>query len=225
MAVNDREWMRGESRPQPDRPVVVRWLIGINAAIFALGFFSPTWRELLAYYGSYSFVSAFLDAYVWQVITYQFLHADLWHILFNMIALWVFGGAVELRFGPGRFLAFYLVCGIASALFSTLLGSVGAYQPGLPWEIIRMVGASGSIYGVIAASAVLFPKARVMLAIPPVEMSVRTFALLVLGIACCYIVFNWDNAGGEAGHLGGMLMGFAIMLVRYLKQRAHSNFS
>lgn len=225
MAVNDREWMKEDRRPRRDTPVVVRWLIGLNVAIFLLGFFSPNWHEFFYTFGAYSYESAFADGFVWQLITYQFLHADVGHILFNMIALWVFGGAVELRFGPGKFLVFYLVCGIASALFSTLMGALGAYEPGLPWEIIRMVGASGSIYGVIAASAVLFPKARVMLAIPPVEMSVRTFALVVLAIACCYIFFNWDNAGGEAGHLGGMLMGFAIMLVRHLKQRSVSNFS
>lgn len=225
MGVHDREWMREKPQHrQPTQPIVVKILVFVNLFIFLLEMFNRKglgqWFEI---YGSFRFVLAFEHGFIWQVITYQFLHANLGHLLFNMLALWVFGNAVERQFGHIRFLLFYLVCGISSALFSSLLGWLGVYHLdpafGIPWDYVSMIGASGSIYGVIAASAVLFPYGRIALLFPPVVMSVRTFALVVLGIAIAYIIFNWDNAGGEAGHLGGMLMGFFIMGVRGLAER------
>lgn len=75
--------------------------------------------------------------------------------MFNMIALWFFGPVVEERFGHWRFLLYYLFCGVAAALFSSLLGYMGFFDP--EWRFIPMVGASGSIYGIMAACAVLFP--------------------------------------------------------------------
>lgn len=67
--------------------------------------------------------------------------------MFNMIALWFFGPVVEERFGHGRFLLYYLFCGVAAALFSSLLGYMGFFDP--EWRFIPMVGASGSIYGIM----------------------------------------------------------------------------
>lgn len=137
-----------------------------------------------------------------------------------MIALWFFGPVVEERFGHLRFLLYYLFCGVAAALFSSLLGYMGFFDP--EWRFIPMVGASGSIYGIMAACAVLFPHARVQLLFPPVNLSVRQFALVVLGIACAVVIFQWNNAGGEAGHLGGMLAGFILTLLILLKEKLSS---
>lgn len=85
-----------------------------------------------------------------------------------------------------------------------------------------MVGASGSIYGIMAACAVLFPHARVQLLFPPVNLSVRQFALAVLGVAAAVIIFQWNNAGGEAGHLGGMFAGFILTLLILWKEKMSS---
>lgn len=223
MGVHDREWMREkQQRRQVEGPVVVKMLVFINLLIFLIEMFNGEdirrWTDV---YGSFRFALAFDHGFLWQLITYQFLHYNMEHILFNMIGLWVFGNAVERQFGHVRFLIFYLVCGISAALFSSLLGYLGVYGINrIPWDYVSMIGASGSIYGVIAASAVLFPRGRIALLFPPVVMSVRTFALAVLGIAVAYIIFKWDNAGGEAGHLGGMLMGFLIMGVRDLIEKS-----
>ena len=137
-----------------------------------------------------------------------------------MIALCgFFGPVVEERFGHLRFLLYYLFCGVAAALFSSLLGYMGfltrngAYPDG---------GRSRPIYGIMAACAVLFPHARVQLLFPPVNLSVRQFALVVLGIACAVVIFQWNNAGGEAGHLGGMLAGFILTLLILLKEKLSS---
>ncbi len=205
---------------------IIKGLIAINVIVFALGLIRqvPVSDNLSVpmpmVYGSYSFYDCFDLGEYWRLITYQFVHADLGHILFNMIALWFFGRAVCCMMGAFRFLLFYLGCGVVGALFASLLMSQGlclsdewaavsAYYP--VWKMSSMVGASGSIYGVIAAAAVMFPYARVALWFPPIEMSVRTFALAVLAVALVVIAMKWNNAGGEAGHLGGMICGFAIM--------------
>lgn len=222
MSVLDREWMQSDSKPgRGDKVDVVKVLIGINVAIFLLGFLTkdgnqPDWTEI---WGSYSVYAVFDLGQVWRLVTYQFLHANLGHIAFNMIALWFFGRAVEREFGSGKFLGFYLICGIAAALFSSALGYLGLWDGGMrenAWKYIPMVGASGSIYGIIAACAILFPHSRVMLIFPPIDMSVRTFSLAVLGLAVIVIAMDWNNAGGEAGHMGGMLMGFLLMGLRQL---------
>ena len=185
--------------------VMVHWLILLNVVIFILGFFfqvdiprniyPPVHLDLIQLYGAYSEYTCFHEGELWRLLTYQFLHANLGHIMFNMIALWFFGPVVEERFGHWRFLLYYLFCGVAAALFSSLLGYMGFFDP--EWRFIPMVGASGSIYGIMAACAVLFPHARVQLLFPPVNLSVRQFALAVLGVAAAVIIFQWNNAGGE----------------------------
>lgn len=76
-----------------------------------------------------------------------------------------------------------------------------------------MIGASASIYGVMIATAFLYPNASISLFFPPVTMTMRTFALIVIGIATAVILTNGNNAGGEAGHLGGVIMGLIIMSI------------
>lgn len=184
---------------------------------------------------AYSWFTCFLEGQFWRMITYQFVHANFAHILFNMWALYFFGPAVEGAMGPRRFLVFYLVCGIAGALFSSLLAGLNLYSP-LPdiaqneyicnqlasyagyegyvrcWEMIPLVGASASIYGVMVACAFMYPDVTISLIFPPVTLRLRTFALIIIGIASVTILGNFSNAGGEAGHLGGIIMGALIML-------------
>lgn len=183
---------------------------------------------------AYSWFTCFLEGQLWRIITYQFVHANFGHILFNMWALYFFGPAVEHAMGPRRFLAFYLVCGVAGALFSSLLAGMNLYTtlPDLPqneficnqiaafagyeghvrcWEMIPLVGASASIYGVMVACAFMYPDVQISLIFPPVTLRLRTFALIVIGIASITILLNLGNAGGEAGHLGGIIMGAIIM--------------
>ena len=100
---------------------------------------------------------------------------------------------------------------MAGALFSALLGCTILYTP--YWAFIPMVGASAAIYGVMIATAFLYPHARISLLFPPVTLTMRAFALIIIGIATAVILFNGNNAGGEAGHLGGIIMGLIIMFI------------
>lgn len=184
---------------------------------------------------SYSWFTCFQEGQLWRLITYQFCHANVGHLLFNMWALFFFGPAVEHVFGPKKFLLFYLICGIAGALCSSLLAgmdwysSLPPYAQGTctalaeytgyagavhPWQMVPLIGASASIYGVMVATAFLYPDVLVSLVFPPITLKLRTFALGVIGIAVVTILFNLSNAGGEAGHLGGIIMAALIMTVR-----------
>lgn len=185
---------------------------------------------------AYSWFTCFLQGELWRLITYQFVHANFGHILFNMWALYFFGPAVEQAMTPRRFLLFYLACGIAGALFSSLLAGLNLYTSipdtaanaricneiasfagydGLVqcWEMIPLIGASASIYGVIVACAFMYPDVTISLLFPPVTLRLRTFAAIIIAIATGTILFNLTNAGGEAGHLGGIIMGALIMTI------------
>ena len=199
---------------------VTQALIIVNVLVFALCLLGK--QEFFFNLCAYTWVDAVEHAQVWRFVTYQFLHANMMHILFNMWALYFFGPPVENFFGPRRYLAFYLLCGVAGALFSSLLAGLGWYSTGIslgdagmwtmPWEYVPLVGASAAIYGVMVAVAFLYPRVEISLLFPPITLSMRSFALLVMGIAVATVLFNWSNAGGEAGHLGGILMGAGIML-------------
>lgn len=238
---------------------VTHALIIINILVFALGMFVRKpgamglflpWLEnstsAFELFCSYSWFTCFMEGELWRLVTYQFIHANFGHILFNMWALFFFGPMVEYVMGPRRFLTYYLVCGVAGALFSSLLAYMGLFNsfgnaPGIewqvneiaryagytgyvqPWQMMSMVGASAAIYGVMIAVAFLAPHARISLIFPPVSMTMRTFALVVTALACSAIFFNWTNAGGEAGHLGGLIMGAVIMMVWQQRIRMRRN--
>ena len=187
---------------------VVVHLVGMFRQVpVAPNYSVPIFVEL----GAFSWFKCMEEMELWRIISYQFVHADVMHLVFNMWALFFFGPAIEHIMGPRRFLAFYLTCGVAGALFSALLGCTILYTP--YWAFIPMVGASAAIYGVMIATAFLYPHARISLLFPPVTLTMRAFALIIIGIATAVILFNGNNAGGEAGHLGGIIMGLIIMFI------------
>ena len=159
---------------------------------------------------------------VWRFVTFQFLHANLNHVLFNMMTLFFFGGMVENYLGKKRYVAFYLLCGIAGALMYLILnglaiGGQEAFGPSfhLPGLLFNnpntmLVGASAGVFGVIMAAAYLAPNATVLLFfVIPMRLGVLAYGLL--GFALLAVIFGWTNAGGEAAHIGGALAGFWLV--------------
>ncbi len=186
------------------------WLLGVNFIVFAVDSIlaSSTRGHALSFsqWGHFSLDRAVHHYQVWRFFTYQFLHADFWHLFWNMLGLFFFGPLVERWWGSRRFLAFYLLCGASGALFYLVL------YPVLPWThpALPLVGASGSLFGILVAAAVVAPDMRVMLLFPPIPLSMRTLALVFLGLAVFTVLVGGANAGGEAAHLGGALMGFVL---------------
>ena len=147
---------------------------------------------------------------VWQPLTYMFLHGGFFHILFNMYTLYIFGCIVERIIGERKFLIFYLICGLGAA--ATQIG-VQLLQ-GNPLGCT--VGASGAIYGVLIAYAMLFPDNKLTLIFPPITLSAKWMVIIFVGIEIVSEVSMPDGIAHLA-HLGGMLFGF--LLIKFWKSR------
>lgn len=189
---------------------VVRWLLMANVGIYFMDVFigHPMTR-----FGAFAIQSAVFEGRVWEFVTFQFLHGSVGHVLFNSIALYFFGPWMERWWGSKKFLIFYLLCGVAGAAFFTLLMLLGL----LPGDLqSAMVGASAGINGILVGVAVVAPNLRVMLLFPPIELSMRQLAIGLMAISVGAILLSLGgNEGGEAGHLGGAILGY--ILVRYPK--------
>jgi membrane associated rhomboid family serine protease len=179
----------------------VKWLLIVNGTLFlaqsvGADTFLTTWFSV--YPSSWK-----MDLQVWRLVTYQFLHGGLFHILFNMLGLYFLGPCLEKHWGTVRFLVFYLSCGAAGGLCYIFLAAFNVLSVG------PMVGASGAILGMLAACAILFPHFVVFLLIFPVP--IRIAAIILIFIAVVTILARGANAGGEAAHLGGMAAGAAYV--------------
>lgn len=141
----------------------------------------------------------------WQLVTYAFLHEGWLHIFFNMFALYMFGPALESYWGARRFLAYYFVCVVAAAC--TQLAVEHAAGAG-----DATIGASGGIFGVLLAFAMLFPRARLLLLLPPIPMPAWLFVTLYGVLELFFGVTGTEADIAHFAHLGGMLGGALMML-------------
>ena len=202
---------------------VVKWLLIINVAVWLLEMMTnnaPTvdpgyerdHDSLLWNWGHFSVGQAVEHLQIWRFFTFQFLHANGHHLLVNMIGLFFFGHFAERWWGSRRFLFFYLSTGIAGAILYVVLFYAGFFESGEmpPDADTSLVGASAGIFGILACITIVAPNLRVLLFFF-IPMSMRTFAIMALSISVVVILFNWNNAGGEAGHLGGAILGFILM--------------
>jgi membrane associated rhomboid family serine protease len=143
--------------------------------------------------------------YVWQLLTFQFLHSGLLHLFGNLIGLWCFGRFVEERLGRAHFLSLYFLSGIVGGLLQALLGWIFPQQFG--WSV---VGASAGIAGLIAAFAIMEPDAQI-LAFFVIPMRARYLLYISLCVALFLCVVPSDPRMAHAAHLGGLLFGVAYV--------------
>ena len=146
----------------------------------------------------------------WQLLTYGFLHASFGHLLFNMLAVYMFGAPLEYTWGERRYLTYYLVCVVGAGLCQLGVGSWAVASGTDPYPTI---GASGGVFGLLLAYGMLFPNHRVMLLFPPIPMKARTLVILY-GLLALMLGFTGLQPGvAHFAHLGGMLFGW--LLIRY----------
>lgn len=138
----------------------------------------------------------------------MFLHARLspFHLIFNMLFLWMFGGDLERTWGGPAFLRFYLVCGVGAGFVTAVVG----FLMGPPDSVIPTIGASGAIYGLLVAFGVVFAERTVlfMLIFP---MKARTLALILAGLAFFYSLTGPNDGTAHVAHLSGAVIGFLYL--------------
>jgi membrane associated rhomboid family serine protease len=143
---------------------------------------------------------------IWQLVSYGFLHGSLTHLLFNMFALYMFGGEVERLLGPSHYLQYYFTCVVGAALAQLVVMS-NMNLPPLP-----TVGASGGVFGLLLAFGMAWPQRRIMLLIPPIPMPAWLFVTLY-GLIELYLGVTGSGLGvAHFAHLGGMAAGYALLV-------------
>lgn len=195
-------------------PVGLKWLLIVNIAIFILPIlFQRVFAPVLDNFGLVpsEVVQAFA---LWEVVTYMFIHVGFSHILWNMLALWLFGAELERLWGTRRFLRFYFACGICAAL--TVIAA--AYIFG--GVHIKTVGSSGAVYGILMAYAVMFPERTILLGfLIPIKSK---YFVMIIG-AIVFLQSYMATVGGQGSgvavlaHLGGLVAGYLLLRGRRLR--------
>lgn len=203
-------------------PAVKYLLLGNVACFFlqlAAGDDIVKWFALTPYWIVQKF-------YVWQLVSYMFLHGGIGHILMNMLVLWMIGGELERYWGTREFLRFYFICGIGAGIVHMLVSFMFAssHMPMVP-----VVGASGAIYGLLMAFGVLFPNRVItllLLFILPINIKVK-YLVTIAGLVVLYSSLHYaKEPGGDVAHfahLGGMLVGFIYL--KYAKPNAQWGYT
>jgi membrane associated rhomboid family serine protease len=188
-------------------PPVTLALLGANIAVFLMQL-SGAGMSLVQAFALWP-GSGFAP---WQLVTYSFLHGGTYHLLFNMIGLYMFGSDIERLFGSRFYAAYYFAAVIVAALSHLLVTSL---MGGAPYPT---VGASGGIYGLLFAFGWYFPHRRVMLIFPPIPMSARTFVIAFAAIELFFGVTGTASGIAHFAHLGGMLGGWLMIELRRRKR-------
>ena len=187
----------------------VYWLIGINVLVFAATqFLGANIQYIMRIYLSMIPLTVVEFKWYWTFITYMFMHGDFSHIIFNMLGLFIFGMHVEKQMGSREFLLYYLVTGALAGFFSFLVyyftGNV----------IVALMGASGALYAVQLAFAILYPNAIISIwGILPLRAPV-----MVLGFTVLSLVLIFTGRQGNVAHLthlAGFAFGWIYFVIRF----------
>lgn len=209
---------------------VVKYLILVNLVLFGLQGLAPI--DLISNLGLFYF--GLSEFRLYQIFTNFFVHANIPHLAFNMISLYSIGMMLERVWGSKRFLNFYLICGVGASLFHLFVLGVQVYftigQLMVPIDQLESVlstiagvavGASGAIFGLFTAIAMLFPNTEFYLMFIPVPIKAKHLwmGLVLIDLVLGITNFSGDNIGHFA-HLGGVLTG--IVLVKFYNKNRTS---
>jgi membrane associated rhomboid family serine protease len=197
-------------------PPALKWLIIANVAVFVLDWLlggisiagAPLHDHLRVLFSLYA-AGAVHNLYVWQLVTYLFLHGSIGHLVFNMLALWFFGATLERDWGSRRFLKYYFLCGIAAGV--CVLAAEMLFG-GLP-----TIGASGAIFGVLVAFGVLYPDQTVLMYFL-FPLKAKYMVMICVAIELL-MIFQPSNGVATIAHLGGAAFGYIYLKGRLPKVR------
>ena len=176
----------------------VKFLLIVNTAVFFLQLFLPS--QVLLLFGLVPWM-VWHDFYFWQLFTYQFLHGGLLHLLFNMLAVWMFGCDLERRWGSHFFLKYYFVTVVGGGFLNALL---------VPGQAIPSIGASAGVYGILLAYGLIYPHRIVYFYfLFPIKM--KHFVWIIGGIAFYSSMTASGSGIAHLAHLGGMAFGYLYL--------------
>jgi membrane associated rhomboid family serine protease len=190
----------------PGFPKGVKWLLISNVAIFIIGFFAQLARlDRPLGYLALTPVYVLKDFFIWQLGTYAFLHGGFGHIIWNMLALWMFGADLERVWGTRRFVRFYFFCAVGAGICVVIANYV------LPWgnPSIATIGSSGAIFGILLVYAMLFPDREILWGFL-IPIKVKYFVMIV-GAMAFLSSFQVNTGVSEFAHLGGLLFGYLFL--------------
>ena len=203
-------------------PPVVKNLVIIN--VIMMGITYLTGDFMFDKFALFYFKSPDFQPY--QYISHMFMHGDIFHLLFNMYTLVIFGMVLEQVWGSKKFLIYYLVTGLGAALLHTLvlhieaIPLIDACEAGNPvacysmelFNKSRTVGASGAIFGLLLAYGMLFPNNVLQLIFPPIALKAKWFVIIFGAIELSMGIYNPGSNIAHFAHLGGMIFGFFLIL-------------
>ena len=184
----------------------IKILIAVNVAAFLLDWLVPD-RIIQRTFGLEP-QAVFEQFRIWQPLTYMFLHGGLFHLLFNMLALWMFGVELERTWGTKFFTKYYVICGLGAAAATLVMGFMpGTFGDQLYYSLT--IGASGAVYGILLAYALYFPHRPILLFLL-FPIPARYFVMIIGAISLWSSV---DGPGGVAhtAHLGGLVTGYLYL--------------
>ena len=193
---------------------VVKWLIIANVAMYVATVLTGRLLEPLSLVPH----DVIERGWIWQPATYMFLHGGTFHILFNMLSLWMFGTDLELSWGSRFFARYYAVTGIGAGLV-TVLVSLLPFQEATSMYYGSTVGASGAIFGLLLAYGLYFPERRIYLYFL-FPIPAKYFVMIFGGVALLSSVSGGGGNLAHFTHLGGLVVGYV-----YLKSRRLATFS
>lgn len=179
--------------------------------VFILQMFVARWFDL--YFGLVPLL-VWKKYFLWQLFTYIFLHGGFSHILFNLLALWMFGGELENYWGSRKFLFYFFFCGVGAGICTVVFS---------PYQFVPTIGASGAIYGLLLAFGWLFPNRLIyiyfLLPIP------AKYFVIIFGLIEFFA--SMGGAGGGVAHLthlGGLLFGLFYMAYPMIRQKIRREY-
>jgi membrane associated rhomboid family serine protease len=203
--MNNQSYTASARRGFSNIPIAIKTIISITVVIFLVqkigGFIGGESVQLFIrnWFAFFPNLSVTVTQ-PWRLVTYIFLHAGVLHILFNMLWLWWMGRAVEERLGPLAFCTIYFGSGIGGALLDILLAKF--------LGIAFVIGASGAVFGIMVAFAMLYPRMPIMLILfPPIEARYVVAGLIALNV----LLLGGQGNTAHAVHLGGALVGYLMM--------------
>lgn len=147
---------------------------------------------------------------LWQPFTYLFLHGGIFHLLFNMLVLWMFGTDIERTWGQRRFFFYYFLTGAGAGIINVATKWI-FYQVNDPAMQISTIGASGAIYGVLVAAALVFPDRQIWLIPFPLTLPIRVYVAILAAIAFYFSIQGSGDNVSHISHLSGMLIGYLYL--------------